>query len=305
MAQKPQRVGCLLPSLVRYTKIEKNVPALYSVTAGAIAGGVEAAITYPTEFAKTQLQLQSRSSTIKLAENSVAFTGPIDVIKHTVKKKGFFGIYKGVDAVVIGASAKAAVRFLAFEQLKKAFSDGNGKLDGSKRVLAGFGAGVLEAVIAVTPSETIKTKLIHDQNSAIPKYRGLVHGTRSIIQSEGIRGIYRGMTAVIARQGANSAVRLTAFDFLKEFSANSFSTRNSDGKLLPLPWYVNFFNGAIAGIVTVYTTMPLDVVKTKMQSLDASVKYKHSLDCLWSVARDEGVTALWKGATPRLGRLIV
>jgi solute carrier family 25 citrate transporter 1 len=33
-----------------------------------------------------------------------------------------------------------------------------------------------EALIAVTPTETIKTKLIHDQTSRNPKYRGLVHG---------------------------------------------------------------------------------------------------------------------------------
>jgi solute carrier family 25 citrate transporter 1 len=42
--------------------------------------------------------------------------------------------------------------------------------------LAGLGAGMTEAILAVTPTETIKTKLIQDQNLAQPKYRGLVHG---------------------------------------------------------------------------------------------------------------------------------
>ena len=31
---------------------------MYTLTAGAIAGAVEAIVTYPTEFVKTQLQLQ-------------------------------------------------------------------------------------------------------------------------------------------------------------------------------------------------------------------------------------------------------
>lgn len=33
-----------------------------------------------------------------------------------------------------------------------------------------------ESITVVTPTETIKTQLIHDRNSARPQYRGLVHG---------------------------------------------------------------------------------------------------------------------------------
>lgn len=51
--------------------------------------------------------------------------------------------------------------------------------------------------------------------------------------------------------------------------------------------------------------MPLDVVKTKMQSLDGKQRYGNSLRCVWIVLKDEGVLAFWKGATPRLGRLMV
>lgn len=51
--------------------------------------------------------------------------------------------------------------------------------------------------------------------------------------------------------------------------------------------------------------MPLDMVKTRMQSAGASKRYKNSVNCLYTVAAEEGVTALWKGVTPRLCRLSV
>lgn len=51
--------------------------------------------------------------------------------------------------------------------------------------------------------------------------------------------------------------------------------------------------------------MPVDVVKTKMQSLDGKQRYGNSLRCVWTVLKEEGVLAFWKGATPRLGRLMV
>ncbi len=43
-----------------------------------------------------------------------------------------------------------------------------------------------EAVLIVTPMETIKVKFIHDQRSAKPMYRGFFHGVRQIIRTEGL-----------------------------------------------------------------------------------------------------------------------
>ena len=144
-----------------------------SLLAGAIAGGVEATITYPTEYVKTQLQLQSKES---VSGGKQAFKGPWDVVQRTVKEKGIKGLYRGLSALVTGTAAKASIRFFSFEELKKRLADESGQLPSSRRMLAGLGAGVIEGLLVVTPTETIKTKLIHDQNSAVPKYKGLVHG---------------------------------------------------------------------------------------------------------------------------------
>lgn len=49
--------------------------------------------------------------------------------------------------------------------------------------------------------------------------------------------------------------------------------------------------------------MPLDVIKTRMQSLEASKNYGNSIKCAVSIFKHEGVTTFWSGAVPRLGRL--
>jgi solute carrier family 25 citrate transporter 1 len=51
--------------------------------------------------------------------------------------------------------------------------------------------------------------------------------------------------------------------------------------------------------------MPLDNIKTRMQSTGAESRYKNSFDCLRLIIRDEGVSRLWGGTTPRLARLMV
>lgn len=48
---------------------------------------------------------------------------------------------------------------MAFDQYKSLLQDANGKISGPRTVIAGFGAGVTESLLAVTPFESIKTTL--------------------------------------------------------------------------------------------------------------------------------------------------
>ena len=54
-----------------------------------------------------------------------------------------------------------------------------------------------------------------------------------------------------------------------------------------------------------YVTQPLDVIKTRMQSIEAKKDYKNSFVCAARIFRDEGVFTFWSGALPRLARLIL
>ncbi|KAH9988868.1 mitochondrial tricarboxylate transporter [Russula vinacea] len=225
---------------------------------------------------------------------------PLTIIRETLRAHGVRGLYAGCPALVIGNSVKAGVRFVSYDRFKQALADKDGKVSAPRSLLAGLGAGMMEAIFAVTPSETIKTKLIDDAKRAQPRYRGLLHGTASIVKQEGLLGIYRGLFPVMMRQGANSAVRFTTYTTLKQ----SVQSRTRTGQALPSS--VTFGMGAIAGLVTVYTTMPLSaVIKTRMQSLDARAQYRNSFHCAYRIFTEEGVLRFWTGTTPRLARLVM
>ncbi|KAF9508793.1 hypothetical protein BS47DRAFT_1350038 [Hydnum rufescens UP504] len=260
------------------TKAPKDKP-LHSFIAGTSAGAIEAFVTYPTEFVKTRSQF---------ARKGVAREGPITIITSTLREKGLRGLYAGCGALVIGNAMKAGVRFVTYDYFKGLLQDKNGKISAPRSLLAGLGAGMTEAIIAVTPSETIKTKLIDDSHSSKPRFKGLIHGTSVIVKEEGIRGIYRGLFPVMARQGANSAVRFTTYATLKQFVQGNVRPGQA------LPSSLTFAIGGIAGLVTVYTTMPLD-----------SKKYRNSFHCAYRIFTEEGVMRFWTGTTPRLTRLVL
>jgi solute carrier family 25 citrate transporter 1 len=56
------------------------------------------------------------------------------------------------------------------------------------------------------------------------------------------------------RQGANSAIRFTTYSTLKQFVQGTARPGQQ------LPSAITFGIGAIAGLVTVYTTMPLEYI---------------------------------------------
>lgn len=269
---------------------KKKVDPVKSFIAGGIAGAVEGVATYPFEFTKTKLQLLDKSS--KSSRN------PLVVIYQVSKTQGVGALYVGCPAFVVGNTVKASVRFLGFDSIKKLLADPDGQLSRTRGVVAGLGAGILESVVAVTPAEAIKTALIDDKQSAKPKYSS-AFGSFKVIKDLGLRGIYAGLLPVTLRQASNQAVRLGSYNAIKTTLQNAYGIQPGE----PLGSGLTFVIGALAGIITVYTTMPIDTVKTRMQSLEASKLYRSTLHCFSSIYKQEGLATFWKGATPRLGRL--
>jgi len=259
-----------------------------AVLAGGIAGGIEICITFPTEYVKTQLQLVDKTSPPK-------YTGIIDCVKKTVSSHGVRGLYRGLSSLVYGSIPKSAIRFGTFEFLANQVRAGDKKLTVTQGFFCGMGAGVAEAIFAVCPMETIKVKFIHDQTSSNPKYRGFSHGVVQIVKEQGFRGIYQGLTATILKQGSNQAIRFGVMTTL----CNWYQGQDPN-KTVSIPLKGLF--GAIAGAASVFGNTPLDVVKTRMQGLEAH-KYKNTLDCAKQIYTKEGLKAFYKGTVPRLSRV--
>jgi len=187
------------------------------------------------------------------------------------------------------------VRFWGFETAKSFLQDEKGAMSTQNNLLGGLFAGALEAVAVVTPMETMKVKLIHDQLSPVPKYRGFFHGVRTIATQNGLAACYKGLAPTILKQGSNQMIRFGVFFELKrrmlgEDPHAKFSIAQS------------MFAGAVAGGASVFGNTPIDVVKTRMQGLEAS-KYNGMMDCIVKIWKYEGLRGFYKGTTPRLGRV--
>lgn len=60
--------------------------------------------------------------------------------------------------------------------------------------------------------------------------------------------------------------------------------------------------GATAGGISVLLFQGIDVVKSRMQGLEAA-KYSSTMDCVGQIMKNEGIAGFYKGVGPRLTRV--
>ncbi|KAK1980763.1 mitochondrial carrier domain-containing protein [Colletotrichum cereale] len=252
-----------------------------SLFSGGVAGGVEAAVTYPFEFAKTRAQLHSTGS-----------KNPFTVLLQVARQDGYRAIYTGCSTLIIGTTFKAGVRFLSFDSIRNLLMDDKGRLTPARGILAGMIAGCVESVVAVTPTERVKTALIDDAKAGTRRYTGGANAMLTMVKENGIREVYRGIVSTTLKQSATSAVRMGSYNVLRELSKQYGLPENSA---------MTFASGAVAGIITVYATQPFDTIKTRAQSARGA----GTSEAFRMILSERGVKGFWSGSTMRLGRLIL
>ncbi|GAA5930159.1 uncharacterized protein JCM15063_004731 [Sporobolomyces koalae] len=162
---------------------------------------------------------------------------------------------------------------------------------GAESMLAGAGAGLVTSVVTC-PLDVIKTKL--QAGGAHDGPRGLMGVARHIWLHEGFKGLYRGLGPTIIGYLPTWAIYFFVYDQAK---GRLSRIRGPDDA-------VSHITAAMtAGASGTILTNPLWVVKTRFmtQRPDSSdPRYKHTLDALVRIYREEGPKAFYRGMLPSL-----
>ena len=130
---------------------------------------------------------------------------------------------------------------------------------------------------------------------------------RSIIQNEGILGLWAGNGANLLRVFPAKSIVFASNDFYRGCcgyyywgSTDAYIMENSG----QLPWSLSFLSGGLAGMTASAATYPLDLARGritgKLAGPNGKKHYKGIINTVLVTAREEGVRALYKGITPTL-----
>uniref|UniRef100_A0A1I7VYA0 Mitochondrial dicarboxylate carrier n=1 Tax=Loa loa TaxID=7209 RepID=A0A1I7VYA0_LOALO len=152
------------------------------------------------------------------------------------------------------------------------------------------------AAMCTHPLDLLKVHLQTQQHGQV----GIFEMTMKIIRSDGIRGLYNGISASLLRQMTYSLTRFGMYEQLKnQFPGDSTS----------IPFYQKAAMAGISGACGGFIGTPGDMVNVRMQNdmkLPAAQRrnYKHAFDGLFRVMREEGVTKLFNGAAMATSRAV-
>ena len=219
------------------------------------------------------------------------------MIAQIISRRGPLTLYTGCSSLVLGNMGKDGVRFFAYDAIKSRLAGPSGRASLGQGILAGMCAGMVESVVAVTPSERIKTALIDDarRGGDGKRLRGMADAVRWTVREQGVAGLYRGLVPTTMKQASTSAVRMGSYNMLKEMVAGYYGGQQQQGP------GVTFGMGAMAGTVTVYATQPFDSIKTRAQASGS----RGTVAAVKSIFEERGVRGFWRGSTMRLGRLVM
>ncbi|MBA0795067.1 hypothetical protein Gohar_019342 [Gossypium harknessii] len=186
-----------------FLRSEPGVPLTVNqqVIAGAGAGVAVSFLACPTELIKCRLQAQSALAVdAGSAGVAVKYGGPMDVAKQVLRSEGGArGLFKGLVPTLAREVPGNAAMFGVYEALKQYMAGGTdtSKLGRGSLIVAGGLAGA-SFWSSVYPTDVVKSVLQVDDYKN-PKYKGSMHAFRSILASEGVKGLYKGFGPAMAR----------------------------------------------------------------------------------------------------------
>ncbi|XP_030374611.1 solute carrier family 25 member 40 [Scaptodrosophila lebanonensis] len=240
------------------------------------------------------------------------YSSTLDALFKISRTEGVTALWSGLGPTLVSALPSTIVYFVAYEQFKARFyrlyvqherksavrsSPGPQYMPLYVPMMAGVTARIC-AVTFVSPIELVRTKM-QSQRLTYAQIRGFL---RSIIQMQGILGLWRGLPPTILRDVPFSGIYWPIYEKLK----STFGDGTQQGS-----FGFNFMAGVLAGSVAATVTTPFDVIKTHEQiefgerviftdSPEHEVTKKSTYNRLVEIYRLHGLRGLFAGQGPRL-----
>lgn len=241
------------------------------------------------------------------------------------RAEGSRALFKGLGPNLIGVVPARAINFFAYGNGKRILSQqfNDGKEASWIHLLAAAQAGILTGT-ATNPIWLVKTRLQLDKSQAERtgagsggrKYKNALDCTMQTIRSEGIRGLYRGLSASYLGV-TESTLQWVLYERMKGHLALReeriiLSGRPRTSWDEAVSWTLKLGAAGSAKFVAALITYPHEVVRTRLRQAPVTtsstgvphLKYTGLVQCFNLVWKEEGIAALYGGLVPHMLRVV-
>ncbi|KAK7205119.1 mitochondrial carrier domain-containing protein [Myxozyma melibiosi] len=301
--------------------------------AGGFGGMMGAILTCPLDVVKTRLQSDFYSSQLQKGHLQSAlrdgrkighvrsiglhFYETFQILVDVYKVEGGRALFKGLGPNLVGVIPARSINFFTYSTGKSIISSkfNNGEEATWVNLMSAAIAGVTTST-ATNPIWLVKTRLQLDkQNSdkGVQKrqYNNSADCVKQVVQKEGIKGLYRGLTASYLGV-VESSLQWVLYEQMKglirqrEKLRDSLGIQSTTGDAF-FEWLAKSGAAGLAKLSASLLTYPHEVVRTRLRQrpLDnGKPKYSGLINCFTTIWKQEGFVALYGGLTPHLMRTV-
>ncbi|KAF5385958.1 hypothetical protein D9615_002645 [Tricholomella constricta] len=175
------------------TSLPKHAAALFHTTSPARSASTAAVAGY------TKAELTIAGMTLKIMR----------------EEGGVRGLYRGLITTAVGVAPYVGINFAAYEFLRGIITP-PGKSSVSRKLGCGALAGTISQTLTY-PFDVLRRKMqVTGMKGGQVKYRGAVHALTSILQAEGVRGLYRGLWPNLLKVAPSIATSFFTYELVKD-----------------------------------------------------------------------------------------
>ncbi|XP_046374151.1 mitochondrial ornithine transporter 1-like isoform X2 [Haliotis rufescens] len=248
---------------------------------------------------------------VKMQTFPTLYTNAMDCTVQTFKQDGIVrGLYAGTIPSLAAQISENSVLFLFYGICQKMVAKvvsvpSVDKLTPLHNALAGSGAAFFSS-FTLCPTELIKCRLQAMREMAT---QGQLEGglerlkigpwglTKEILQQEGFRGLFKGLTSTFMREMPGYFFFFGGYEICRHLLTPAGKTKDEIGA------WRTIVCGGVGGVALWTAIFPADVVKSRIQvQCVAGSVTPTFIATVLKIFREEGVTALYKGLGPTVVR---
>jgi solute carrier family 25 protein 16 len=220
--------------------------AVRHLIAGSLAGMTSVTFTYPLDYVHSRISYQVKSQRYKGIFDTISQTireGREDYYQihknhnsssnslssqtsHTTTSRllatihGIGTLYRGFGPTLMGIVPYAGVSFATYDTMKRIFSryyHDPKELPIAAKFASGIAAGIT-AQSASYPLDVIRRRMqLVGMSAHLPQYRNTRDAFVSILRTDGIRGLYVGLSINFFKVGPAHAISFITYEYCKQF----------------------------------------------------------------------------------------
>jgi len=257
---------------------------------GGCSGALAKTVTAPIE--RVKLLIQTQDANPKIISGEVPrYTGIVNCFTRVSAEQGIASFWRGNVANVVRYFPTQAFNFAFKDTIKEIFPSYSPKTEFAKFFAVNMASGGLagaSSLLIVYPLDFARTRLAADVSAdSAREFNGLADCIMKTAKNGGVMSLYQGfgvsVQGIIMYRGAYFGL----YDTAKE----ALITKDS-------PFWMKFGVAQVVTNAAGILSYPFDTIRRRlmMQSGAKEKLYNGTIDCFVKVAKNEGMSAFFKGA---------